>query len=65
MLKVVRILFQGTVKRFALDHSELRYESNRHESVKDVVFPQGGVSCGNDESLASLIGYYCVDTFLT
>ena len=50
MLKVVRILFEGTVKRFALNQSEDKHF--RYKSIEDVVFPQGGVSCGNDETLA-------------
>ena len=50
MLKVVRILFDGTVKRFALNQSEDKHF--RYKSIEDVIFPQGGVSCGNDETIA-------------
>ena len=50
MLKIVRILFQGTVKRFAFDQSE--DICFRHQSIEKVIFSQGGISCGNDETLA-------------
>ena len=50
MLKIVRILFQSTVKRFALDQSE--DICFRHQSIEKVIFSQGGISCGNDETLA-------------
>ena len=50
MLKIVRILFQSTVKRFAFDQSEDK--CFRHQSIEKVIFPQGGISFGDDETLA-------------
>ena len=53
MLKVVRILFEGTVKRFAFNQSEDKHF--RYKSVEDVIFPQGGVSCGNPVETMKLL----------
>ena len=49
MFKIVRILFQSTVC-FAFYQSEDK--CFRHQSIEKVIFPKGGIPCGDNETLA-------------